>query len=64
MSYRAQGQVLTREQLITFVWGYEYDGDDSNLTAHMRNIRRKLGEKAKYIITIIRVGYKFDFEEN
>lgn len=59
-----KGQVLTREQLITYVWGYEYDGDDNNLTAHMRNVRQKLGDKAKYITTIIRVGYKFDFEEN
>lgn len=56
-------QVLTREQLITNIWGYDYDGDDKTLTAHMRNVRLKLGEKAKHIITVVRTGYKFEVEK-
>ncbi|PHG52898.1 response regulator transcription factor [Bacillus wiedmannii] len=56
-------QVLTRETLITHIWGYDYDGDDKNLTVHIRNIRLKLGEKAKHITTLIRVGYKFEVEQ-
>lgn len=56
-------QVLTREQLITNIWGYDYDGDDKTLTAHMRNVRLKLGEKAKHITTVVRTGYKFEVEK-
>ncbi|WP_242273141.1 response regulator transcription factor [Bacillus cereus group sp. BfR-BA-01538] len=58
-----KGQALTRESLITHIWGYDYDGDDSTLTAHVRNLRHKLDEKAKYITTVIRVGYKFEVED-
>ncbi|MGG0301213.1 response regulator transcription factor [Bacillus albus] len=58
-----KGQVLTREQLITNIWGYDYDGDDKTLTAHMRNVRLKLGEKAKHITTVVRTGYKFEVEK-
>ncbi|WP_439876768.1 response regulator transcription factor (plasmid) [Bacillus mycoides] len=55
-------QVLTREQLITNIWGYDYDGDDKTLTAHMRNVRMKLGEKATHITTVVRTGYKFEVD--
>ncbi|MED3319409.1 response regulator transcription factor [Bacillus wiedmannii] len=57
-----KGQVLTREQLITNIWGYDYDGDDKTLTAHMRNVRVKLGEKARHITTVVRTGYKFELD--
>ncbi|GGE64196.1 response regulator transcription factor [Priestia taiwanensis] len=53
-------QVLTRETLMVAIWGYEYIGDDKALNTHIRNLRHKLGEKAKHIATIIRVGYKFE----
>ncbi|MED3542248.1 response regulator transcription factor [Bacillus toyonensis] len=55
-------QVLTRETLITKIWGYDYDGDDKTLTAHMRNVRVKLGEKARHITTVVRTGYKFEVD--
>ncbi|PDY81835.1 response regulator transcription factor [Bacillus cereus] len=55
-------QVLTRETLITNIWGYDYDGDDKTLTAHMRNVRVKLGEKARHITTVVRTGYKFEVD--
>ncbi len=62
LSYLMQneGVVITREQLITKVWGYEYDGDDRTINTHMRNLRTKLGEKAASIKTIVRLGYKFE----
>jgi len=56
-------QVITRETLITHIWGYDYDGDNKTLTTHMRNMRMKLGEKSKHITTVIRVGYKFEVEK-
>lgn len=56
-------QVLTRETLIIHIWGYDYGGDDKTLTAHMRNVRLKLGEKGKHITTVIRTGYKFEVDQ-
>lgn len=56
------GIVITREQLMQKIWGYEYDGDDRTINTHIRNLRTKLGSKSKLILTIIRTGYKF--EEN
>ncbi|OUB36100.1 DNA-binding response regulator [Bacillus thuringiensis serovar yunnanensis] len=56
-------QVLTREQLITNIWGYNYDGYDKALTVHMRNVRLKIGEKAKHITTVVCTGYKFEVEK-
>ncbi|NOU72704.1 response regulator [Paenibacillus sp. LMG 31458] len=54
------GIVITREQLILKIWGYEYDGDDRTVNTHIRNLRSKLGEKSKLITTIVRTGYKFE----
>ncbi|MFC5407116.1 response regulator transcription factor [Cohnella soli] len=54
-----EGIVISREQLITKIWGYEYAGDDRTLNTHIRNVRTKLGEKAKLIVTVVRTGYKF-----
>ncbi|WP_308635503.1 response regulator transcription factor [Paenibacillus silvisoli] len=55
-----QGNVITREQLITKIWGYEYAGDDRTVNTHIRNLRNKLGDKAGMIVTVVRTGYKFE----
>lgn len=55
-----KGIILTREQLITQIWGYDFAGDDRTLSSHIRNLRAKLGEQAKHIVTVIRSGYKFE----
>lgn len=55
-----KGIVITREQLITKIWGYEYEGDDRTVNTHIRNIRNKLRCKSKLISTIVRTGYKFE----
>lgn len=55
-----KGIVITREQLITKIWGYEYEGDDRTVNTHIRNLRCKLGDKAKLITTVVRTGYKFE----
>ncbi|WP_163581931.1 response regulator transcription factor [Gracilibacillus saliphilus] len=54
------GIIITREQLIIKIWGYEFDGDDRTINSHIRNLRHKLGDKANSIVTVIRVGYKFE----
>lgn len=58
-----RGKALTREQILTEVWGYDYYGDDRTLDTHIKLIRKQLGDYAKYIVTLRGVGYRFDAEE-
>ena len=58
-----RGKALTREQILTEVWGYDYYGDDRTLDTHIKLIRKELGDYAKYIVTLRGVGYRFDAEE-
>ncbi len=51
---------LSREKLITEVWGYDYYGDDRTLDTHIKLLRRSLGQYAKFIVTLRGVGYRFD----
>ena len=53
---------LTREKLITEVWGYDYFGDDRTLDTHIKLLRKSLGPYADYIVTLRGVGYRFDAE--
>lgn len=56
-------QVFTRDQLLDRVWGYEFDGDDSTVTVHIRRLREKLERDPSnpiFIQTVWGVGYKFD----
>lgn len=55
-----KGIILTREQLITKIWGYDFVGEDRTLSSHVRNLRSKLGDHAKHIVTVVRTGYKFE----
>lgn len=54
-----QGIVITREQLITKILGYEFVEDDRNVISHIRYLRQKLRKKATCIVTVVRTGYKF-----
>ena len=51
---------LSRERLITEVWGYDYFGDDRTLDTHIKLLRKSLGAYAKFIVTLRGVGYRFD----
>jgi DNA-binding response OmpR family regulator len=55
-----KGIIITREQLIMKIWGYDFAGDDRTLSSHIRNLRSKLGEHANRIVTVVRSGYKFE----
>ncbi len=55
-----RGIALTREKLITEVWGYDYYGDDRTLDTHIKLLRRSLGDHAGHIVTLRGVGYRFD----
>lgn len=51
---------LTRDKLISEVWGYDYFGDDRTLDTHIKLLRKSLGKYADYIVTLRGVGYRFD----
>lgn len=55
-----RGIVITRDQLISKIWGYDFYGDEKTINSHMRNLRSKLGECAEQIVTVIRCGYKYE----
>ena len=57
-----RGIALSREKLITEVWGYDYYGDDRTLDTHIKLLRRSLGKYAGHIVTLRGVGYRFDEE--
>ncbi len=58
---KTPGQVYTREQLLTHVWGYDFIGDIRTVDVHIKKVREKLSElKKEYIHTIWGVGYKFE----
>lgn len=55
-----KGIALTREQLISKVWGYDFFGDDRTLDTHIKLLRKSLGEYSKLIVTLRGVGYRFE----
>lgn len=54
---------LSREQLLTNVWGYDFYGDDRTIDTHVKTLRKNLKECGDYIKTVRGVGYKFEYEE-
>ena len=59
---RNHGIALTREKLISEVWGYDFFGDDRTLDTHIKLLRRQLGPYADRITTLRGVGYRFEKE--
>jgi DNA-binding response OmpR family regulator len=60
---RRPGQVFTRDQLFSQVWGENRFGDLKTVTVHVQRIREKLGEESsapRFIKTVWGVGYRFD----
>lgn len=54
--------VLTRDQIISTVWDMDYAGDDRTVDTHIKCLRAKLGEYARCIVTLRKVGYKFEWK--
>ncbi|MCF8019184.1 MAG: response regulator transcription factor [Vallitaleaceae bacterium] len=55
-------KVFSREQLLTSVWGYDFFGDDRTVDTHIKTLREHLKTYRKWIVTVWRIGYKFDPE--
>lgn len=57
---RNRNIALSREKLITDVWGYDYYGDDRTLDTHIKLLRSSLGEYRRLLVTLRGVGYRFE----
>ena len=57
-----RGMVLSREQLLQQVWGYDFYGEERVVDVHIGHIRQKLGDD-EFIVTVRGVGYRFEDEE-
>ena len=54
-----RGRVLSRDLLLSDVWGYRYTGGTRTIDVHIRRLREKLPATGGYIVTIKQFGYKF-----
>ena len=54
---------LSREKLLSEVWGYDFYGDARTLDTHVKLLRKSLGDYSRYIVTIRGVGYRFEGEK-
>ena len=55
---RNQGVVLTRDQLLNSIWGYDFDGETRTVDVHVRSLRQKLGSAGDYVTTVRGIGYR------
>lgn len=58
-----KGVAVTREQLLSDIWGYDFYGDDRTLDTHMKLLRKKIGVYGQNIVTLRGVGYRFETED-
>lgn len=54
---------LSRENLLENIWGYDFYGDDRTVDTHVKTLRNHLGKYRDFIVTIRKVGYKFEYKE-
>ncbi len=57
---RNRNIALSREKLISDVWGYDFFGDDRTLGTHIKLLRKSLGPYSRFIVTLRGVGYRFE----
>ena len=60
--FRHRGNVLTRDQILQEIWGYEFDGENRTVDVHIRTLRAKLGPGGELIETVRGVGYRISGE--
>lgn len=56
--FENKGMVLTRDQILQHIWGYDFDGENRTVDVHIRTLRHKLSEAGSLIETIRGVGYR------
>ena len=58
-----KGIALSREQLLNNVWNYDYYGNDRTIDTHIKMLRNNLKEYRDLIVTVRRMGYKFEIKD-
>ena len=53
-----RGIVMTRDQILCHIWGYDFDGETRTVDVHVRTLRQKLGDAGRLIETVRGVGYR------
>mgnify|MGYP000358286755 FL=1 len=53
-----RGVVLSRDQILTKIWDYNYSGETRTVDVHIRTLRQKLGDAGALIETVRGVGYR------
>lgn len=53
-----RGTVVSRDKILSEVWGYDFDGENRTVDVHIRTLRQKLGESGDVIETVRGIGYK------
>lgn len=56
-------KILSREQLLDHIWGYDYYGDQRIVDTYVKKLRKKLKDASGYIQTVVKIGYMFDTKE-
>lgn len=56
-------KILSRDQLLDHIWGYDYYGDQRIVDTYVKKLRKKLLDAAPYIQTVVKIGYMFDLKE-
>lgn len=54
---------ISRESLLSSIWGYDFFGDDRTIDTHVKMLRNNLGKYRDLIITVRGIGYKFEIKE-
>ena len=54
------GIALSRERLLSMIWGYDFFGDDRTIDTHIKMLRNNLGKYRDLIVTVRGTGYKFE----
>ena len=54
------GRVLSRDRLLSEIWGIDYTGESRTVDVHIKTLRQKLGESGRMIETVIGVGYRLE----
>ena len=55
---------LSRDKLLSDIWGYDFFGDDRTIDTHIKNLRNNLGPYRTFSVTLRGVGYKFEYDDS
>lgn len=59
---RNKGIVISRDTILSRIWGIEFEGDSRVVDSHIKKLRSKLGYESRFIRTVIGTGYMFEEE--